>query len=350
MSRFHSLVISEKHRLTKDAVRLDFRIPGELKESFAYRPGQYITFKANIAGEEVRRSYSICSEEGKGRLSVAVKEVPNGRFSVYASEKLQTGDTLEVMSPEGQFLVTENRGHHVFIAAGSGITPMMSMIPYILGRNTDDKVSLLFGNKHKEDVMFYAELEQLHKLYPGRLEVHHVYSREKREGAWEGRITPELIDRFLNASEFGKAAEAYLCGPAEMIFAVKDHLMAQGLAKEQVHFELFTAPVVETEDEPDRTEVVEGASRIIFRLDGEVTVIEDIDPHHAILDIALESGIDAPFACQGGVCCTCKAMVTGAKVDLRQNFSLSDKEVNEGYVLTCQSYHLGGETIVDYDK
>ncbi|MDA0972208.1 MAG: FAD-binding oxidoreductase [Bacteroidetes bacterium] len=350
MSRFNTLVISEKHRLTKDAVRLDFRIPAELKETFRFKPGQYITLKATVAGEEVRRSYSICNEESTSRLSVAVKEVTNGRFSMYASEQLQAGDVLEVMPPEGQFLVKETEGHHVFIAAGSGITPMMSMIPFILGRNTTDKVSLLFGNKLKDEVMFYAELEQLHKLYPSRLEIQHCYSREHRDGAWEGRVTAAMASRFISSSSFGKATEVYLCGPAEMIFSVKDDVIARGLSKEQVHFELFTAPVIETEDEPDRTETVEGASKITFRLDGQEYVIEDVDPHHAILDIALEAGIDAPFACQGGVCCTCKALVTGAKVDLRQNFSLSDKEVSEGYVLTCQSYHLGGSTVVDYDK
>jgi len=351
MLHFHTLPIKEVHRETKDAVRLDLEIPAALKEKFAFKPGQNLSLKWIFNGEELRRSYSICSLPGEALISVAVKEIPEGRFSNYANRELQAGMSLEVMEPSGDFTVKERAGHHLFIAAGSGITPVSSMIQSILKSDQEKTVTLIYGNKGAEDVIFKKEIDVWAVQYASKFQVKHVYSRSFSDDALRGRIDNTLIDSVLGEGKFEKPSEIYLCGPAAMIFSAKEHFSAKGWTKEHLHFELFHAPETESKEEKHTEKKIQGdTDSILFILDGQELEVVVKNPDLSILDIALEAGLDAPFACQGGVCCTCKAKNSRAKVELRQNFSLSDGELNEGYVLTCQSYHQGGECTIDYDN
>jgi ring-1,2-phenylacetyl-CoA epoxidase subunit PaaE len=352
MSRFHSLSLKTVHRETKDAVRLDLEVPAHLKKEFEFRPGQYLTFKMSFDGKEIRRSYSICSSPDSGLLSVAVKEVPGGQFSSHANQNLTAGTQVEVMEPMGEFILKETSGHKVFIAAGSGITPIMSMISSLLAKDEDHQLTLIYGNKGPEEVIFKEKLEDLAHKHADRFKMVYVFSRDGHHEAKKGRVKVDLIEEILSQSTFSSIQELFICGPSAMIFSVKDHFLAKGIASDKVHFELFTAPDKGAETELKHTEKKVKADKdsITFVLDGITLEVEVKNADLAILDIALEAGLDAPFACQGGVCCTCKAKATGSPVDLRQNFSLSDGELKDGYVLTCQSYHQGGQTLIDYDN
>ena len=351
MSRFHTLSIKHIHRETKDAVRLDLEVPSDIQSLFNFLPGQYLTFKMKFNDKELRRSYSICSSPDTAILSVAVKEVPGGQFSSHANNELREGTLVEVMEPMGEFILKDSPGHQLFIAAGSGITPIMSMVRTLLKKDQGQQVTLIYGNKGPEEVIFKSELLELEKLYKGRFLLHLAFSRQEETGGIKGRINSDVIDNVLTSRGLSSPSEVYLCGPSAMIFSVKDHFLSKGIAKEHIHFELFTAPETE-KSAPHHTEKIIIADKdvITFILDGQTKEVEVKNADMTVLDIALEAGLDAPFACQGGVCCTCKAKVTGDKVDLRQNYSLSDGELKDGYVLTCQSYHQGGQTTVDYDN
>lgn len=356
MSRFHSLKIKDVKRETPDAVSIELDIPADLKETFRFKHGQYLTFKLNVNGEELRRSYSICSSPLENSLRIAVKEVENGRASGYFNQKSQAGQTVEVMPPLGNFNTTlsaSNRKSYVAFAAGSGITPIMSILKTVLESEPSSNFTLFYGNKDTESVIFKDELEQLQARYADRFKLHFLYSRQSSpDPLFEGRISREKIEAI--AAQFPKVLqgdEYFLCGPQEMIETASELLQNKNVPKERIHFELFTtavpteASVSEAQSENTNTG---GAAQVLIILDGEETEVA-VEPGTTILDAAIDAGLDVPYACTGGSCCTCRAKTLEGSAEMEVNYALTDQEVNDGYILTCQSHPQTPRMIVDYD-
>jgi len=354
MTDFHILRVKDIQRETEDTVSITMDVPQQLKKLFAYKQGQYLTFKKDIDGEDLRRSYSLCSSPVTDEdWQVAVKKVENGKFSTYANETLKAGDVLEVMAPMGSFYTEVKEGqkkNYSAFVAGSGITPVMSIIKTVLHTETDSSFVLYYGNKNTASTIFKKELDALSEKYADRLTVHYVMSREEVAGAIKGRINAEMCLGLVNDHQnIFKADEYFLCGPEEMIFSVKDELSKQGVSKDNIHFELFNTPVQkENDSSSDEDSIV---------LDAEVMVIIDGEEHEftlnskgdSILDAAMDAGADVPFSCKGAVCCTCRAKLVEGKARMALNYSLTDKEVEEGYILTCQSHPTTEKVVVDYD-
>ena len=352
MPEFHSLKVKEIVKETNDTVSVSFQVPEDLKEAYAFTPGQYLTLKLTINNEEQRRSYSICSSSAED-ITVAVKRVENGLVSSYLNEVLKENDEMEVMTPEGNFtLETDQAKKRKFVgfAAGSGITPIMSMIKELSMDETETVFTLFYSNKMESDVIFKHQLD---KLAGGNLKINYIYTRQKLNNPLlEGRIDKSKATELIKADLSCLNADAfYLCGPEEMIFNVKSALEEFGVLKTKIKFELFTTPVLMAE-KPKQQEADEN-------FDGEalVTVIyddEEIDFNlnkdgDTILDAAMDNDVDVPFSCKGAVCCTCKAKVTEGKVTMDANYALSDQEVEDGYVLACQSHPASAKVTLDFD-
>ena len=352
MPEFHSLKVKEIVKETNDTVSVSFQVPEDLKEAYAFTPGQYLTLKLTINNEEQRRSYSICSSSAED-ITVAVKRVENGLVSSYLNEVLKENDEMEVMTPEGNFtLETDQAKKRKFVgfAAGSGITPIMSMIKELSMDETETVFTLFYSNKMESDVIFKHQLDQ---LAGDNLKINYIYTRQKLNNPLlEGRIDKSKATELIKADLSCLNADAfYLCGPEEMIFNVKSALEEFGVLKTKIKFELFTTPVLMTE-KPKQQEADEN-------FDGEalVTVIyddEEIDFNlnkdgDTILDAAMDNDVDVPFSCKGAVCCTCKAKVTEGKVTMDANYALSDQEVEDGYVLACQSHPASAKVTLDFD-
>jgi len=353
-TQFYPLTISSIERLTAESVSIAFDIPSQLKQEFDFIPGQYLTLKATIGGEEVRRSYSICSSASESQLKVGVKKVPSGLFSTMANTTLSVGDVLDVMSPMGSFHSPIGSGHYVAMAAGSGITPVLSIIKSGLESTTDSRFTLIYGNRSSETIMFKSQIEALLAEYGNRLNVVHRLSAGEMPGAENGRIDGISLNSWNGKLYDVQDVEMFfLCGPEEMISTATTVLSNQGVIKERIKFELFTVPVaMVSENAPaDEAPMEEftGTSRITVIIDDEEVSFELKADGESILDAGLNAGADLPFACKGGVCCTCRAKVTKGKAHMTQNFSLDDKEIEEGYVLTCQSHPDTAELVVDYD-
>ncbi|MEC8030551.1 MAG: 2Fe-2S iron-sulfur cluster-binding protein [Bacteroidota bacterium] len=352
MPEFHSLKVKEIVKETNDTVSVSFQVPEDLKEAYAFTPGQYLTLKLTINNEEQRRSYSICSSSAED-ITVAVKRVENGLVSSYLNEVLKENDEMEVMTPEGNFtLETDQAKKRKFVgfAAGSGITPIMSMIKELSMDETETVFTLFYSNKMESDVIFKHQLD---KLAGDNLKINYIYTRQKLNNPLlEGRIDKSKATELIKADLSCLNADAfYLCGPEEMIFNVKSALEEFGVLKTKIKFELFTTPVLMAE-KPKQQEADEN-------FDGEalVTVIyddEEIDFNlnkdgDTILDAAMDNDVDVPFSCKGAVCCTCKAKVTEGKVTMDANYALSDQEVEDGYVLACQSHPASAKVTLDFD-
>lgn len=361
MAKFHSLKIKDIRKETDQCVSIAFDIPAELREEFEYTQGQYITLKMNINGEELRRSYSACSSPvADADLRIAVKAVENGRVSGKLNNGISAGDTIEVMRPMGNFYVdmpAEKTMRIAAFAAGSGITPVMSLLKTALKVNDSNTFTLFYGNRDRNQIIFKDELDDLKLTYGNRLQVIHILSREETEDPmFSGRISAEKCNDLL--TRFNEAATAdhyFLCGPFEMIESVRGSLMDKGISKEKIHFELFTTETPqEIEGDQPAAEKEEGgdtpvaSSKVMVILDGEETEVEVTDADN-ILDAVLDAGLDAPYACTGGSCCTCRAKVLKGKVIMDVNYALTDKEVEDGYILTCQSHPTTVEMTVDYD-
>ncbi|MCH1471885.1 MAG: FAD-binding oxidoreductase [Flavobacteriaceae bacterium] len=342
MSGFHPLQVKEVQRLTDDAVAISFSIPKELAQPFSYTAGQYLTLSHTIAGENVRRSYSLCSAPHEGVLRVGIKAIPNGLFSNYANTQIKVGDTLEVGAPEGRFVYEPNGNNNLLLlAAGSGITPILSIAKTAL-KETDGKAVLVYGNRSEDDKMFADELQTLKTAYGQRFEIVHVYSRKKTTDALFGRINMSHIN-YVRNTLFSQLDfnDFYVCGPTGMIEASVQALSDSGVRDENIHVEHFTGG-----GEIDRS--VEGFVQYEVILDDETHPFS-ADASKTILEAAIDAGVDPPYSCQGGVCGSCIGRVKEGEVSMASNQILSDGEVAEGLVLTCQASCTTERVIVDFD-
>ena len=346
MSHFHALKIAAVDQLTPNAVALTFDIPEDLKEDYSFKAGQYITLKRTLDGKELRRAYSISSPPSSGKLTVGIKKMEGGTFSVYANEHLRAGDTIDVMLPEGRFIFDETSPQKIAaFAAGSGITPIMSIAQTVLESHPDNTFVLVFGNQSVEETMYFKQIQALKEQYGERLFVQYIYSRAHEADALFGRIERSTVNFVLKNKFKGTEFDAfYLCGPEEMIEQVTDTLKDNGVSKEKIHFELFTSD--DTEDELAKE--LDGKTKVEVFLDDE-TFTFVMDKKERVLDAVLKEDIDAPYSCQGGVCSSCIARLTEGKVEMVKNQILTDGEIEEGFILTCQSHPLTSTIKVDYD-
>jgi len=356
MSRFHSLPIAKVEKETRDAVAITFAVPDALREAFRHDPGQHLTLKADIGGRDVRRSYSICSAKDDGVLRIAVKRAPGGVFSNWANESLKAGDSLEVMPPMGHFNVpldASARHHYVGFAAGSGITPLLSIVASTLAAEPRSHFTLFYGNRASGTVMFREELAALKDRWLDRFNLVHVLSREAQDiELLHGRIdrarADALLDRWVPLAEVDAV---FVCGPEGMMDAVTAALDARGYPATKVKVERFAASIPKHEHQPARVPP-EGHAQT------EVTVVIDgvrksytLDrTRENLLDAALANGIELPYSCKGGVCSTCRCRLVEGEVDMDVNFALEDYEVARGFVLACQSYPATDKVVVDFDQ
>ena len=372
---FNELEVAEVRRLTADSVEVAFAIPEQLQDDYDYVPGQYVALRAQIDGHEVRRSYSICTDPKPGEIRVAIKKDLGGLFSTWANENLKAGDRMEVMNPQGAFTSKVNvtsmndaeklaekevagkaNVHLVAFAAGSGITPIMSIAKAVLRASDTSTFDLVYANRSAMDVMFSEELGDLKDKYPSRLAVHHVLSREQRiSPLMSGRIDQDKLDELLDhVVRVTEADEWFLCGPFELVQMCRDTLAKRGVPEDKIRFELFTT------GQPDRPQGQQGRAvvadpsgenyTIEFRLDGLSSSIESpVSAHETVLNAALRVRSDTPFACAGGVCGTCRAKVVKGEFEMEENYALEKDEVERGYVLTCQTRPTSKELVVDFD-
>lgn len=348
MSTFHQLKIKDIKRETPHAVSIAFEIPENLKEEYKFIAGQYINLKTNYEGKEIRKAYSICSAPGSNELRVAIKAVKQGGFSVFANEKLSVGDIMEVGTPEGKFTFepkTERQKNYAAFAAGSGITPVMSIIYSVLQNEPESTFVLVYGNKSPEDTIFYQLLHDLQQQYVGRFFVHFVYSQAKAEDALFGRIERSTVNFVVkNKHKEKEFSKFYLCGPEEMIITVNEVLKENNIPEKNIKFELFSTPIAEKKIE----ENLDGQTKITVLVDDEEVTFM-MSQQMTILDAALKQGVDAPYSCQGGICSSCMARISNGKAQMKKNAILTDREIAEGLVLTCQAHPTSAEIYVDFD-
>jgi ring-1,2-phenylacetyl-CoA epoxidase subunit PaaE len=352
-SHFHTIKVKEVIKETADCVSVSFDIPADLQEIFTFKEGQNIAIKKTIAGEEVRRSYSICNAPYENELKVAIKKVNGGLFSTYANESLQAGDILEIMPPSGKFSAKKITGNFLAIAAGSGITPILSIIKHTLKTQADSSFTLVYGNQSRGSIIFFEEIEALKNKYMQRFNTIHILSRERTDATINfGRINAEKLSALKNLIHFKNFTEAFICGPEEMIFSAAAFLEEEGIAKSDIHFELFTSTTKQNSSAAKINIVADNApkSNITIKLDGRSFEFKLGYDSENILDAALAQGADLPYACKGGVCCTCKAKLIEGKVRMDINYALEEEEVADGYILTCQSHPLTENIVVDFDS
>lgn len=352
MGRFHSLSIKNIRKETSDTVSISFNVPEDLKQDFTFIAGQYLTFRTNIDSQEVRRSYSICSAPNSGELRVAVKQINNGVFSSYANSILKEGEHLDVAIPEGKFTIQTNKDHKNFygaFVAGSGITPVISMIKDVLENEPKSSFVLMYGNKTSKDTIFHDELNALKKEYFGRFYLYYTYTKSNESEALFGRIDQEKVNYIIaNKHKSITFDSFYLCGPEDMINLVSEELQHNHITKNQIHYELFTASKTEVPQTVTASEFT-GTAQVTVLVDDEETTIT-VTKDETLLDAALKSGIDAPYSCQGGVCSSCMCMVTKGEVQLIKNSILTDSEIEEGLTLACQAVPKSNVIAVDFDN
>jgi ring-1,2-phenylacetyl-CoA epoxidase subunit PaaE len=358
MIHFHSLRVARVRKETEDCVSIVFDVPQELEELFRFRPGQSLTMRKILAGEEVRRTYSICSAPADGMLRVAVKKVEGGVFSTWANEELKEGELVEVMPPVGKFntpLDPSQQKNYVAFAAGSGITPVLSLARATLLAEPKSSFTLVYGNRTRNSIIFKEELEALKDKFIDRFRIYHVLSREKTDAPiGTGRIDTEKLGLFFSrVIDLDSVDEFFLCGPEEMIFCIKGYLSSRHVSEDHIHFELFTVPgqkksTVNTEEKKERSSGPVASVRV--KLDGISFDFELGYEDETILDAALKQGADLPYACKGGVCTTCKARLTQGSVKMDENWGLEPDEVEQGFILTCQSHPTSKKIVVDFDE
>ena len=354
---FHDLRVEAVDRLTDDAVAVRFAVPPELRTVFAFQPGQHLTVRRRQAGEDVRRSYSICSTPDdlvtRGVVRVGIRLVDGGAFSSFALRELRAGDSVDVLPPLGNFttpLDPARERHYAAIVAGSGITPVLSLVAGALRTEPGSRFTVLYGNRTAATVMFAEELADLKDRYPQRLHLVHVLSREAQDAdLLSGRLDAERLGRiFAGLVAVDSVDEWFLCGPYGMVLDARSALAAHGVHETTVHTELFHvegAPV----SRPTRTSAERPGATVTIRLDGRSSEIT-VEPEERILDAALRSRPELPYACKGGVCSTCRARIVEGRVEMARNFALEPDELAAGYVLTCQATPLTDRVVVDYDS
>jgi ring-1,2-phenylacetyl-CoA epoxidase subunit PaaE len=350
-AEFHTLTIDRIEPVTDNSVAVTFVVPESLAETFAHEAGQHVIVKTEIDDETVRRSYSICSPSGSSELTVGIKHLDGGVFSTYANEVLSAGDTIEVTPPTGDFTVVtdaQNEGHYIAIVAGSGITPVLSMISSVLETESASRFTLIYGNRDGRSVMFLDELDALKNRYPDRFVMIHILSRESHAiELFEGRIDEEkLVQLFSTVVDAGTATDWYLCGPSGIVQAARTVLAAGGVPEDNIHDELFFAG-----DDAAAVAVSDDliGSEVKFTLNGRTSTVI-VDPDGApILDHALAVRPDAPFSCRSGACASCRARVTEGEVVMDKNWSLNQEEVDAGQILTCQSHPVSDVVEITYD-
>jgi ring-1,2-phenylacetyl-CoA epoxidase subunit PaaE len=358
MIHFHSLRVKRVEKETDDCVSIEFEVPEELKDVFQFKQGQNLTIKKVINGEELRRNYSICTSPFDNKLKVAVKKADGGIFSTWANGNLKEGDFLEVLPPTGKFYTELNpskKKNYVAFAAGSGITPILSIIKTTLISEPKSKFTLVYGNRTKNSIIFKEELEALKDKYIDRFRIYHILSRELTEAEINnGRIDVDKLELlFGKLIDIQTCDEFFVCGPEEMIFCIKGYLEGRGVSSEKIHFELFTVPGQNQTNSKQQTEVPkdEGPkANVSVKLDGIMFDFDLAYESESILDAALKQGADLPYACKGGVCTTCKAKLIEGKVSMDVNWGLEPDEVEKGYILTCQSHPQTERIVVDFDS
>jgi ring-1,2-phenylacetyl-CoA epoxidase subunit PaaE len=355
MAKFHPIKVRDVYKETKDCSVISFEIPEDMRDDFKFTHGQHLTIKANIDGNEVRRNYSLCTSPIDSEWKVAVKKINGGLFSSYVNETLKKGDVLEVMPPSGIFntpVETNKAKNYIVFAAGSGITPILSIIKTHLALEPESTFKLFYLNRSVKSIIFKEEIEQLKNKYFGRFEIFHFLTKERRNvELFNGRFTKEKLEVITKSlMDVSETDECFICGPEDMIFLIRDELVAAGMAKEKIHFELFntghseadkqrTSKALENKVEGTEVTIVDGGKEFHFVMD---------DDYDNILDGALAAGADLPFACKGGVCSTCKCRVVEGSVQMKINYALDDKEVAQNLVLSCQAVPTSAKVVVDF--
>lgn len=353
--KFHALTVKEVRQETDDSVSIAFEIPSDLRESYYYLSGQYLTLRAFINDEDVRRSYSLCSSPHENEWRVAVKQVENGKFSTYANSSLKAGDSLDVMTPMGNFAISpdpSNTRSIALFAAGSGITPILSIAKTILTQEPNSDVTLFYGNKTIASIIFKEELEGLKNEYMDRLRLTHILSRENLgTPLLKGRIDREKTNKLFNVFLEANLPDAvYICGPEEMILDVKESMLTNGLDPKSIHFELFTSPETAKKAPVEKYDGPQIDSNVSVILDGDRFDLHLESDGENLLDAATKAGADLPFACKGGVCCTCKAKIIEGEARMDVNYALEPDEVAAGYILTCQAHPMSDKLVVSFDE
>lgn len=351
---FFEITVQEIIRETDDCLSIAFDIPEKFMNDFNFKSGQYLTLKTQIENEEVRRSYSLCSEPSSKTHKIAIKRIENGLFSSYAHEKIKVGDSIEVMAPSGNFQHipnASNEKNYALFAAGSGITPILSILKSILRHEPNSHVNLIYGNKGINSIIFKEEIEALKNTYLNQMSVVHILSRENlgnllQQGRIDKAKCEMLLKTYFNQT---KIDDVFICGPEQMTLDIREVMIAQGMHSKQIHLELFGTGYDKKEKlKGDVTN--EADSQITLFMDGDEYDF-DLNTHDvSILDAAQKIGLDVPYACKGGVCCTCKAKVIKGTVEMDVNYALEQDEVDDGYVLTCQAHPTAKKVVVSFDE
>lgn len=358
MSKFHPLTIAQVRNETRDTIAVTFAVPAELRDSFRFLPGQHLTLRARIGEEDVRRSYSICSAVQDGALRVAIKRSHGGLFSCWANDTLQPGHTLDVMPPMGHFNVPLDAGHrkhYLAFAAGSGITPILSIIKTTLATEPHSRFTLVYGNRASSSVIFRDELSDLKDTYLERLKITYVMSREQQDiELFNGRITKEKTAQFLQHwLDIGDIDTAFICGPEDMMHGVSAALQEAGMDKARIKIELFAASIPRHQHQPRADAGAAAAQRqtdVTVIMDGNAASFTMEQDKESLLDAGLRAGLDMRYSCKGGVCSTCRCKVIEGKVDMDVNYALEDYEIARGYVLSCQSFPTTDKVVIDFDQ
>ena len=357
MIHFHSLRVKKVEKETEDCVSIEFEVPKELKEIFQFKQGQNLTIKKILNGKELRRNYSICTSPFDNKLKVAVKKAEGGIFSTWVNEELKAGDHLDVLPPTGKFYTELNpsqKKNYVAFAAGSGITPVLSIVKTTLTTEPKSTFTLVYGNRTKNSIIFKEELEALKDKFIDRFRIYHILSRETTDVEINnGRIDVSKLELLCSKLiDLKTCDEFFVCGPEEMIFCIKGYLEGRGVIGDKIHFELFTVPGQKQTANKQQFEILKNEgpkAKVSVKLDG---IMFDFDLEYegeSVLDAALNQGADLPYACKGGVCTTCKAKLIEGKVSMDVNWGLEPEEVAKGYILTCQSHPQTERIVIDFD-
>lgn len=356
MSKFYKLTVEDIKETTDDCVLVSFRVPEDLKETFAYKQGQYLTLKQEINGESVQRSYSLCSSPLDNEWRIGIKQVPHGKFSTYANQELKVGDSLDAMPPNGRFFIPvdkEQQKNYVCFAAGSGITPMLSIIKTHLSAESNSTFKLFYINQTVSSIILKEELEALKNQHMERFEIFHFLTKQNRTvELLNGRIDQEkLTTIFKTICDVEHIDDYFLCGPEAMIFLVKDFLVSKDVDEAKIHFELFTSSGEKPKLSQEVEEKLKGKVCAVTLIEGGKTMRFDITMGgDNILDAALNNSADLPYACKGGVCCTCRAKLIEGEVEMAVSYGLEKDEIEAGYILTCQALPLTEKVVVDFDS